>query len=252
MSRAKPLPHSFDPPRSPAQLIDEQIHGLFHNFVTGPLSVAVAFLVFAGLEWCRYYGPYQAEPVAYSLLATIVLIYAGVRMLRLWPRLRDLKAARDAENAVEQFLDAVRQRGYRIFHHVFGQGFNLDHVLIGPAGIFLLETKARGNSNGSVLFDGDKIRVDGGEPERHTIAHARRNANWIRAFLADCTGHEFEVRPVVVYPGASVEWTGPKNRAIWVVNPKWLTSFLDHEPSRLSNEDIHLASFHLSRFARAG
>lgn len=248
MSKPNPLPHR----PNPAQLIDEQIHGLFHNFVTGPLAIAVAFLVFAGLEWRRYYGPYRAEPVAYSLLAAIVLIYAGVRMLRLWPRLRDLKAARDAENAIEQFLDTLRQRGYRIFHDVVGQGFNLDHVLIGPAGIFTLETKRPGTSNGAVVFDGERIRVNGREPERHTIAHARRNANWVREFLADCTGHEFEVRPVVVYAEGSVEWTGPKNRTIWVVNPKWLTSFLDHEPLRLSSEDVHLASFHLSRFARAG
>ena len=214
--------------------------------------MAIVFLVFAGLEWWRYYGPYRAEPVAYSLLAAIVLIYAGVRMLRLWPHLRDLKAARDAENDIGQFVDSLRQRGYRIFYDVVGNGFNLDHVLIGPAGIFILETKTPGKANGPVVFDGEKIRVNGGEPERHTILQARKHANWVRGLLAECTGHDFEVRPVLMYAERSVEWTGRKNRTIWVVNPKWLTSFLDHEPLRLSSEDIHLASFHLSRFARAG
>jgi hypothetical protein len=240
---AKPLP-------DPGQPLEEQIRGLLHHFVTGPVVVAVFFLLFAGLEWLRYYRPYRPEPIVYSAVAIIVFVYTTIRMFILWPRVRALKLARDGEEAVGQFLDGLRQRGYRIFHHVVGKGFNLEHVLIGPAGIFTVETKMHSKpirGNPPVIFDGEKIRVNGFKPERDPIMQAKRQANWLRELLAESTGHSFDVRPVIVYPVSSVEWTGPKNRSIWVLSPKWLMSFLDHEPSRLSSEDIHLASFHLRR-----
>jgi Nuclease-related domain len=243
--------------RSPnsTQSLDEQIDGLIHSFLKGPIVVSFFFLLFAALEWLRYYRPYRPEPIVYSVVAGIVLTAAAIRMLLLWPRMRALKLARDGEKAVQHFLEGLRQRGYCIFDHVVGKGFNLDHVLIGPAGIFTVETKIDGRvirSNTPVIFDGDKIRLNGFEPERDTIVQAKRHANWLRVLLAESTGREFGVHPVILYPGCSVEWRGPKSRSIWVLSPEWLTSFLDHEPLRLSSDDIRLASFHVSQFTGAG
>lgn len=254
MSKSKRSPLNYKPLRNAGQSPDEQIHGLIYNFVTGPLLVALFFLLFAGLEWLRYYGPYGLEPIVYSVVAIIVVVYTAIHMFMLWARLRALRLARDGEKAVGQFLDELRERGYRIFHDVVGTGFKLDHVLIGPAGVFTVETEMRSKpikSNPPVIFDGEKIRVNGFKPERDPIMQAKLKANWLREMLTESTGHKFDVRSVVVYPGCSVEWTGPKNRSIWVLNPKWLKSFLDHERLRLSTKDIHLASFHLSRFCHA-
>jgi len=41
-------------------------------------------------------------------------------------------------------------------------------------------------------------------------------------------------------------------REVWVLNPKGLPSFLENEAAILSAEDVKLASYHLSRFIRAG
>ena len=242
------------PLQNPGQSPDEQIHSLLYNFVTGPVIVAVLVLLFTALEWLRYYRRYAPEPIVYSLVAIMIVIWTTIRMLVLWPQVRALKLARNGERVVAPFLDGLRERGYRVFHDVVGKGVKLDHVLIGPAGIFAVETKLhrkpiRGNP--PVIFDGERIRVNGSEPKRDPILQAQRQAHWLRELLAESTGRKFDVRPVIVYPGWSVEWTGPKNRSIWVLNPKWLPSFLDHEPLRLSPEDIHRASFHLSRFVRA-
>ena len=63
------------------------------------------------------------------------------------------------------------------------------------------------------------------------------------------------MRPVIVFPGWFVEQrhgpAGRSTRDIWVLEPKALPSFLDHEDERLQPEDVKLASFHLSRYARA-
>jgi len=36
----------------------------------------------------------------------------------------------------------------------------------------------------------------------------------------------------------------PNKNTVWVLAPRRLVTFLDQEPRRLSQEDIHLASFH--------
>jgi hypothetical protein len=56
--------------------------------------------------------------------------------------------------------------------------------------------------------------------------------------LAESTGRKFEVRPEIVYPGWFVENRSADRNRIWVLNPKGLSTFLDHEPMRLKPEDI--------------
>ena len=133
-----------------------------------------------------------------------------------------------------------------------GSGFNLDHVLIGPAGVFTVETKTHRKASGDarVVFDGETIRIDRLQPDRDPLIQAKAQASWLRELLSESTGRKFEVRSVIVYPGWFVENTGPTERLIWVLNPKALPTFLDHEPLMLSHEDVKLACFHLSRFIR--
>jgi hypothetical protein len=42
---------------------------------------------------------------------------------------------------VGQYLETLRARGYRVLHDLIGDGFNVDHALIGPDSIFTVETK---------------------------------------------------------------------------------------------------------------
>jgi len=101
-----------------------------------------------------------------------------------------------------------------------------------------------------VTFDGETIRIDGFEPDRDPVVQAKAQASWLRELLGESTGRRFDVRSVIVYPGWWVNEGNAKANTIWVLEPKRLPTFLDHEPGRLSQEDIHLASFHLSRFVR--
>ena len=168
------------------------------------------------------------------------------------PRLRALKLGRDGEKAVGQFLEKLREQGYRVFHDVVGNGFNIDHVLIGPAGVFTVETKTRSKPGGDarVVFDGEAIQVAGMEPDRDPVFQARAQASWVRELLSESTGRRFSVRGVIVYPGWYVDESRFRGNSVWVLEPKRLPMFLGQEPARLSQEDIHLAAFHLTRFVR--
>ncbi len=80
---------------------------------------------------------------------------------------------------------------------------------------------------------------------------ARAQAAWLERLLAESTGRQMEVFPVVVFPGWFIEQTEGSLRNIWVLEPKALPKFLENVPQCLAPEDVKLASFHLSRFIRS-
>src|SRR5690348_16911647 len=50
----------------------------------------------------------------------------------------------EGEEAVGELLEGLREQGWRVIHDVsFGRG-NIDHIIVGPGGIFTIETKSRG------------------------------------------------------------------------------------------------------------
>jgi hypothetical protein len=149
----------------------------------------------------------------------------------------------------------LRAQGYHVLHDVLGEGFNIDHVLIGPAGVITVETKTwskprRGDAK--ITFDGERLVVQGHAPDRDPVAQARAQASWLRRVLVESTGRDLPVRAVIVFPGWFVERTAGGPRDVWVLEPKALPAFLAKEPDQLRSEDVNLASFHLSRFVRTG
>ena len=206
-----------------------------------------------GLEWWRYFNPSPPTPILYSIMLVGVMLYAVWTIWRVIPTLRQLRLASEGEKAVGQYFERLRENGYQVFHDVIGQGFNLDHVLIGPAGVFTIETKTlskpeRGDAK--IVFDGSKLLVAGFEPDRNPIIQAKAQAKWLSELLAESTGHKFFVRPVVVYPGWYIEQASGATRDIWVLEPKALPGFLAKIERALCTEDVKLASYHLSRFIR--
>jgi Nuclease-related domain len=240
------------PLRNPGQSLDEQIRDLTYDYLVWPTLFAMFLVIWAAVEWFRYIRPQAPNPLLYTIVGLAAAMFAVYRFTRGLTRLRTLRLGRDGEKAVGQFLEALRERGYRVFHDVVGNGFNVDHILIGPAGIFTVETKTRSKPRRDtrVTFDGEAIRISGFAPDRDPVIQAKAQACWLRELLDESSGRRFDVRSVIVYPGWYVDERDIKQSAVWVLAPKRLVTFLDHEPRRLSEEDIHLASFHLSRFVR--
>ncbi len=241
------------PLRLPGQSVAEQRASLLEDTLGTPLILALFFVVFAGMEWWRYYANAKFSPFLFSLAASVFVLYAIFRVMRALPKLRALRQAMEGEQAVGQFLERLREEGFQVFHDVIGAGFNVDHVLIGPSGVYTVETKTWSKpvqGNPHIHFDGQRIQVGALEPDRDPIAQAKGQAGWLKALLAESTGRKVHARPVILFPGWFVESTvrGPSD--LWVLEPKALPAFLGNEPVRLSPEDVKLLSFHLSRMIR--
>jgi hypothetical protein len=131
---------------------------------------------------------------------------------------------------------------------------NVDHVLVGPAGVFTIETKTWSkpiSGQAQLTFDGESIRAGAFEPDRDPVVQSKAQASWLKGLLLESTGKTVDVRPVIVFPGWFIVNSSGTFREIWVLEPKALPTFLNNEPSRLSREDIALVSFHLSRLIRS-
>lgn len=254
MSDPTKSPIKDKPLRSPGQSLEEERRRLFVDKLETPLLLAVFFVVLSALEWWRDYTQSPPNPTIFTVAAVLLVGFAAWRVWKTRPKAHALKLGVEGEKAVGQFLDGLRGSGYHIFHDLIGNGFNVDHVLIGPAGVFTIETKTwskpvRGDAR--ITFDGEQIMTAGRAPERNPVIQARAQSSWLKALLTESTGRNFDVFPVVVFPGWYIEQSNDCLRNIWVLEPKALVRFLANAPKKLEPDEVKLASFHLSRFIRS-
>jgi Nuclease-related domain len=242
--KAKPL-------RNPGDSLDREIESWVGDTVMSYYVVAALLTFLACTEWLGYLSSSPRHPILYSVAAGIALATFGVRFTMIRARVQRLKLGRDGERCVGQFLERLRESEALIFHDVPAEGFNLDHVVISPHGIFVIETKTHSKpySDARVTVEGDQLRVAGRQLDRDPMVQVASAARWLEKLLTESTGRSFKVRPVVVFPGWYVEQPDPRGH-IWVLEPKMLPALIDRETLRLAMSDVRLAAFHLSRYIR--
>lgn len=253
MSKTVRSPLKDKPLRLPGQSLLEEREKLVENAFESPLLLALFAVVLAGLECWRDYTNMKPNPILFTIVAAGAVFYAIFRVLRALPKLRNLRLGLEGERVVGQFLERCREQGFIVFHDVVGSGFNVDHVLVGPAGVFAIETKTWSKPTSGrpcIEFDGEFIKRGGVAPDRDPVVQAKAQASWLRSVLQETTGKSFPVHPVIVFPGWFIENTNSSLKSIWVLEPKALPAFLSKEPVRLPSEDVKLASYHLSRLIR--
>ncbi len=251
MEKRSPLREK--PLRAPGESVDETRRQIFVDRVAVPVTLAGGAIVLAALEWFRAYADVPPQPWAFTVLAVMAAGYAAYRVRQGLPQLKALQLASLGEKSVGQMLETLRKQGYQVFHDVIGPGFNIDHVLIGPAGVFTIETKThRKRPNAKVLFDGETLTIDGRKPDRNPVVQAQAQARWLSHCLEESTGCPYRVKPVILFPGWWVEQTGRDSmRHTWVLAAKALPGFLGKTEATLDLERVSQASFHLSRIIRA-
>lgn len=242
------------PLRLPGQSLLEERRALWDDKLEPWAMVALFMIAIAALEWFRFLTAAPFNPLLFSVVAAAFTVVAVWKFWRAKPKLKQLRLGIEGERVVGEYLGGLRTRGYRVFHDVVGPRFNLDHVLVGPAGVFTIETKTwskpeRGDAR--VVFDGQTLTAAGHVPDRDPVTQARAQATWLRALIQESTGRNVDVFPVVVFPGWYVEQAASSRRMLWVLEPKALPTFLQNAEVRLQNEDVQLIAFHLSRFIRS-
>lgn len=257
-------PEKFKLLRAPGETLRRRVQQADENLFWYGLVGAFVPLVFGWLVLL----------VAVRLPKNLVLPIAGVailvfigslvattaRLLHFMRRRRNDFLGYLGERAVAESLDALRGQGYHIFHDVPADGqrsdFNLDHIVVGPTGVTVVETKTRrkrsncqnGREEHVVTFDGRHLTWPWGE-DRCGCDQSVANADWLRKWLKKQIDLHVDPKPVVAFPGWFVT-----ERAIgaWrVANPKMLPGIVTQwKPQPLSPEQIDLIRRQLDSLCR--
>ena len=251
MARQSPL--KSKPLRNPGQSLDEELQRVLDDQVTPYFWFAAVLSLLAALEWFGYLRNAPRQPVVFTTVAGAAVVIGAFRLWQLRKRVQRLKLGRDGERAVGQFLERLRASGAIVYHDVPGEGFNLDHVVISPQGIFVIETKtwSKPSPNARIGFAGSGLLVNGRAPERDPVAQVQGEAKWLRRVLQESTGKQLPVRGVILFPGWFVDpMPVDTKRDLWVLEPKALPAFIEHEDRVLADSDVALAAYHLGRYVR--
>jgi hypothetical protein len=148
-------------------------------------------------------------------------IFCLVRGTRLMERVWNGRLGLKGELLVGARLEELRSRDCLVFHDLEFSGkdntkWNIDHVLLAPSGVFVVETKTRRKlretakdqqKGHAVVFDGKSLHFPFGS-DRFGLEQALNNAAHIRALLNAQNTTSIPVTPVLVLPGWWVERKG--------------------------------------------
>lgn len=240
------------PLRNPGQALEEQLIDVLIGkalpWYTG--AVFAAFLTHN--EWTRWAISDSFRPVFFTVVGIIVIPIAAWKIRKAIATAKNLKTGLLGERYIGQYLqNSLLRNGYWVVHDIIDDAGNIDHVVIGPGGVFSVETKTRTKRKGEnkVTYDGTKVLVNGLAPDRDPVVQAKAAAGSLQRILRDYTGTTVEIRPVVLFPEWYVE-SQPRGVETWVLNEKAFVKFVENEPERLSKEDVFRLAAALGRYVR--
>ncbi|MGN6556562.1 MAG: nuclease-related domain-containing protein [Solirubrobacterales bacterium] len=125
----------------------------------------------------------------------------------------------EGEEAVGKVLEDLAEEGWCVIHDVsFGRG-NIDHILVGPGGIFTIETKSHGG----------KLWLDRLDPKMLSQAYAEKKA------LEEIT--LMEVDSLLVFSRAYIVDRVPaRRRGVLILPARMLAGHLSRRPAVVSAE----------------
>ena len=201
---------------------DKMLAALLILFFIGPYFVAAWALQKVNWAGVRFdFG-------SWMFVAAFLLMFAWAmwKILRHGGARRRCIAGLKAELFTAQELNRLIAAGCTVLHDIPGDGFNLDHVVVGPGAVYMVETKSFKKPRKSGSGDHFKVRYDGDSlhfPDfvtRAPIDQARRQRQWLITYLKQATSQSVPVLATVALPGWWIESSRPTDPdAIRVINP---------------------------------
>ncbi|OLO12140.1 NERD domain-containing protein [Chromohalobacter japonicus] len=226
--------------------LDRAYAALFLDGALGPI-ITLAPLVY-GMGRMLFANRHSwLEWALYGLLTTLLALVLCFRLIRDVQRIRRLKLGLACELAVGQELERLirpEAHPYFVFHDVPTDSFAIDHVVVTPHGVFVVEVSARtppldvmGEPRTQVTVAGQRLRFPGWR-ERQSLAHTRMAASWCHQWLTRHSLGNVAVQGVLVLPGWEVEIEKAPN-GLMVVNGEGLAALLDGTPLKPMDDDTH-------------
>ncbi len=174
-------------------------------------------------------GPAAWSPFGLALAGMVVL--GAVAALVVRPdHVRAWAVGAEGERRTAEVLAHLESDGYRVLHdrRIPGSRGNIDHVVVGPTGVYVVETKSW---SGAVRLRDGAIRVAGRRSA--VVEQVQREADAVAVALPGT-----QVTPIVCVHRADLPLRQLEVEGVRVVGPKGLLSRLREGPIRLGLADI--------------
>jgi hypothetical protein len=201
--------------RGPGEMLRRELDDIETNCSAYlALLMTLPFMVFT-IHVSQSYFADSPETITRWLLSGAIVVggiaFLSFKLYRLFHRRFELQNGLEAELAMGQELDQLMRDGAVVFHDFPAEGFNIDHVVLTPRGMYAVETKGRmkpdrggGRKDATVRLEGEVLVF----PDWHdnkTLEQAKRQAKWLAKWISSAVGESILVMPVVALPGWFVD-----------------------------------------------
>lgn len=255
----KKSPLKERPPRQAGQSVQNTMDDFLVDRMLSWFFVPIAFGICTVMFWVVWLLRLSIETAAWTV-AALFIISVPIAIYKIYSarhEFRRLKQGRDGERTVGALLEELRKDDYRIFHDIPNAKkttFNIDHVLIGPGGVFTIETKTFskvGTRKERIRYENNELIIPGigrGDDTAKQLHQAKAAADFLSKYLAKTTGYKVPVQPMLIFPGWFVEESPPTARPglpVWVINEKRIFDWITKAPECLTRQDISLYTHRL-------
>lgn len=193
-----------------------------------PLFVGLVAAGFGAAVWM-----FVQPPVIGMLTVVAALVGICFSLMYGMRRLASFFVGARGEERVSGILQGLPDR-YHVFNDFVAGRLHVDHVVVGPAGVFAVETKFW---RGRVTIEEGYVLVDGRVPSRNPLSQVQREASRVKAALAK-TGWRGEVTPVLVFASDTFVSHIAEVRGVVVINSCEINSSFGTERVVLPPADL--------------
>lgn len=220
------------------------------------------FLITLGLSICLT-GSLDSPSVVVIAFAAAGSLFFAVRLRSKLIAFANHSLGLQGEQLVGSVLDRLSSDSIHVFHDIEiklpgKRTWNIDHVALTPAGLFVFETKARRKprllnpsswrADYKVVYNGDELLFPNDTKDRQSPRQARRNADWLARKLAQTNAADVPVSSAIVVPGWWVDRTG--RGPVCVLNEKQIKSYINVSPVTLPKQLFTAISNQLNELSK--
>ena len=201
-----------------------------------PLILAVGAAFAVGGLLLAAFGPVPAGALGPSyrmlwLLVPIAAISATLGALFLPNTTLAWRTGALGEERTGELLQPLEAQGFRVMHDRLmpRSRANIDHIVVGPPGVFIVETK---NYGGKLRVRRGEIWV-AGRRKTEIVAQAKREAAAVAAVVSPVS-----VTPLLCIHRADLGWFKQQADGVRIVAPKEMVKVLRKAPALLTPDEV--------------
>ena len=205
-----------------------------------------AVIAIVGLAVAVIVSPlWGAVVLLFDLILVTSLLFTTSNSITAW------QTGADGEVRTGRLLEPLEAEGFRVLHDrkIPGSRANIDHIVIGPPGIFVVETKSYA---GSLQVRGNEVFV-AGRRKNGWIDEVNREMLVVQTALAEEIGARgWTVTPIICIHRADLPWFRSEVAGVRIVSGQDLIKRLQKADPILSPADVeHLAALAAARLRPA-